>query len=737
MSITMKPQMKSAAILGGIFFIFFLLLTPLGLFNDSIPNAWQTGYYSVTQIDEGDDTGYYVYLRSAFFDGDLDFINENKYAHIEHFNPTGYVFNNWQIGQSVLFFPFFLVGHLIAILLNNFGYSFSIDGYTTPYYMATAIAAQTYIFIGLLLLYKVLTKYFSQTSALIATIGIWAGTPLIYYSFIRQRMAHGTEFLFSITFISVWLKFRGSRNKYDHALVGLFFGLLCSIRMINFLYLSIYIIDQAVIWFKNDQRGRYLKQHLTEIIFFSLFAALALTPQFLVWNQLNGSLLEYINRVMDVIGGQSNSSSSLNSLGDKFFQLFFGFKWSLALTTPIFFLGIIGLILVPKPAKELLPGFIVFLLSNFLLAVSVLESDSYGNRTLLPSIGILAFGIAGAIDRLKDFKMAFKGGIALIILFIILQYIIMIQYKILLPYNDSEFTLKALSGIPNLIFDNSSLLSRSTNFFKILFSGKSELLNKESFLFLILFPSAQLICLILSWFLLLKFIKNISQKNYSVKFFITFISFSVLFFIFYLIKITPSKTEEEIRSRSIYIESVSKGDKQAKNGNIKEALAFFSKAAKNLPNHWGSYLRMAYAYDAQSDYLSANKYYETVLKLNPYNAESHIKLGRNNFRLGHLKEAEFYLKKSIKVSPNNKRSFHYLGMLFAEKKMMQEAIKMFELSLTVDPNYKSAHLNYAVLLGMLKQPQKAIFHFEEAIRLGADKNKIKTLVQNFGLRFEG
>ena len=257
----MKSQIKSAVILGGIFFIFFLLLTPLGLFNDSIPQTWQTGYYSVTQIDEGDDTGYYVYLRSAFFDGDLDFINENKYAHIERFNSTGYVFNNWQIGQSVLFFPFFLIGHLIAVLLNSFGYSFSIDGYSTPYYMATAIAAQTYIFLSLLLLYKILTKYFSQASALITTIAIWSGTPLIYYSFIRQRMAHGTEFLFSIIFITVWLKFRGSRNKYDHALIGLFFGLLCSIRMINILYLSLYIIDQAVIWFKNNQRTKYLKQH--------------------------------------------------------------------------------------------------------------------------------------------------------------------------------------------------------------------------------------------------------------------------------------------------------------------------------------------------------------------------------------------------------------------------------------------------------------------------------------------
>jgi Tfp pilus assembly protein PilF len=732
----MKSQIKSVTILGGIFFIFFLLLTPLGIFNESIPKTLQTGYYSVTQIDKGDDTGYYVYLRSAFFDGDLDFINENKYDHVERFKSTGYVFNHWQIGQSVLFFPFFLMGHLIVTLLNSFGYSFSIDGYSTPYYMATAIAAQTYVFIGLLLLYKLLTKYFSQAAALITTIGIWLGTPLIYYSFIRQRMAHGTEFSFSIIFITVWLKFRSSRNKYDHALVGLFFGLLCSIRMINILYLSIYIIDQVVIWFKNNQREKYLKQHLVKIIFFSLFSALALAPQFLVWNQLDGALLGYISKVINVIEKQGGSFNSLTILGDKLFQLFFGLKWSLALSTPIYFLGIIGLFFIPKSAKELLPGLIVFLFLNLLLALTALDSDSYGNRTLLPSLGILAFGIAGAIDRLRNSQTAFNGGIALIILFIILQYLLLVQYKITLPHNDPKFTLKALSGIPNLIFEHSPFLSRSTNFFKILLSEKSELFNKESFLYLVLFPSIQFICIILTCFIFLRLNKNIKQKNYSVKFSITFISFSILILIFYLLKITPAKTEEEIKSRTIYRESISKGKTKARNGNIKEALAFFSNAAKNLPNHWGSYLRMAYVYDSQSDYKMANKNYKKVLKLNPYNAESYIRLGRNSFRLGRLKEAEFYLKKSIQVSPNNKRSLHYLGMLFAEKKLMPEAIKMFELSLAVDPNYKLAHLNFAVLLGMLKQYQKAAFHFEEALRLGAEKNKIKILVQKFGLRLE-
>nr|NIP99605.1 hypothetical protein [Nitrospinaceae bacterium]NIR53747.1 hypothetical protein [Nitrospinaceae bacterium]NIS84156.1 hypothetical protein [Nitrospinaceae bacterium]NIT80959.1 hypothetical protein [Nitrospinaceae bacterium]NIU43255.1 hypothetical protein [Nitrospinaceae bacterium] len=125
----------SALILGGSFYALFLLLTPLGAFNDWVPPHWHTGYYSVTAIDAGDDTGYTAYLRSLFFDGDLDFVNERNYAHAEKFTPTGYVFNNWQMGQAVFFFPFFLAGHGLAQALAGLGVPVSVDGYSAPYYL--------------------------------------------------------------------------------------------------------------------------------------------------------------------------------------------------------------------------------------------------------------------------------------------------------------------------------------------------------------------------------------------------------------------------------------------------------------------------------------------------------------------------------------------------------------------------------------------------------------------------
>ena len=206
---------RNNLILGGTLFFAFLLLTPLGIFNNWIPPDTHKGYYSVTTIDAGDDTGYYAFLRSPFFDGDLDFFNELRYAHSEKLMPTGYVFNNWQMGQALLFLPFFIIGHLLALLYQGLGYPISVDGYSAPYYIATAVASVTFLFAGLILVFKTLHSFIDKRFAMLVTLSIWLASPLIYFSFIRQRMAHTSEFFLAAVLIFAWIHFRPQAREAD------------------------------------------------------------------------------------------------------------------------------------------------------------------------------------------------------------------------------------------------------------------------------------------------------------------------------------------------------------------------------------------------------------------------------------------------------------------------------------------------------------------------------------------
>ena len=104
--------------------------------------------------------------------------------------------------QALLFLPFFLIGHILAVSLNKLGFPIGIDGYSEPYYFATGIAAQTYVFLGVLTIFHILRKNYRKSTAISVSLAVWLGSPVLYYTFIRQRMAHGSEFFLSAFFIT-------------------------------------------------------------------------------------------------------------------------------------------------------------------------------------------------------------------------------------------------------------------------------------------------------------------------------------------------------------------------------------------------------------------------------------------------------------------------------------------------------------------------------------------------------
>ena len=356
---------RNGLILGGTLFFVFLLLTPLGIFNSWVPPDTHKGYYSITTIDGGDDTGYYAFLRSAFFDGDLDFFNELRYSHSEKLMPTGYVFNNWQMGQAILFLPFFIVGHLLALLYQGLGYPISLDGYSAPYYLATAVASVTFLFGGLILVFKTLHTFIDKRFALLVSLSIWLASPLVYFSFIRQRMAHTTEFFLAAALIFAWVHFRplagkaldllnhdtvssteNSRNPLmvRYALLGAMLGFLCMTRIINIAFFALFAVD--LLWSFRREWTTNISEAVKESVILggAILGGffLVMLPQIVCWNQLNG--VPFPPRHMK-FAGEGLSGISLLPLLKNAWALFFSSKWGLVFSMPLIVLGGIGLFL--------------------------------------------------------------------------------------------------------------------------------------------------------------------------------------------------------------------------------------------------------------------------------------------------------------------------------------------------------------------------------------------------------
>jgi tetratricopeptide (TPR) repeat protein len=721
---------RSGLILGGTLFFAFLLLTPLGIFNDWIPPDIHKGYYSVTTIDAGDDTGYYAFLRSVFFDGDLDFFNERRYAHSEKIMPTGYVFNNWQMGQALLFLPFFIVGHLLALLYQGLGYPISLEGYSAPYYLSTAVASVTFLFAGLILVFKTLHAFMDKRFALLVSLSTWLASPLIYFSFIRQRMAHTAEFFLASVLIFAWVHFRSSRDPVRYAFLGALLGFLAMTRVINIAFFALFVVD--IIWsFRSEWKSNTaeaVKKSMVLVGGMLTGFILAMLPQIICWNQLNG--VPFPPRHMK-FAGEGLSSISLIPLFGKAWNLFFDAKWGLVFSMPLATVGLVGLFLKNDWLKEIRPGLLAYLAG--ILGIVILypeDSASYGHRHLISALPVFALGLCNFLQRISAVsKWGMRIGIIGCLSAVLLQYCMIIQYKVTLPYNHPEFTLKALGSTVDLISNRPDLLLRSTNFFNVLSSLQSW--DYLDGLFLLVYPLFQLAGLVGAWVLIKRGVFRFQAIAPDPKFMLGLGAGVSIVLLGIVLVSTPTKTQSEINSRMKYLEAVKNGEAHIRNGNFEEAQADYIQASEMAPQAWKPYLMLGQTWQAKGRLDEANRFFRKVLVYNPEHSPTMTLLGNNFRRLNNPEEAEEMLRSAIRAWPLNLQAYDSLGQVLAILDKREEAVEMLNHAVQINPNYGPGHTNLAMMYHSLNQDQKSRYHLSRALALGMQGpgvDRIKSMI---------
>ncbi len=714
-------------ILIGIFYFFFLLTSPLGVFNDWIQPLIQKGFFSITQIDPGDDSGYYAYIRSIFFDGDIDFFNEVTFAHASKFMSTGYVFNNWQLGQSVLFFPFFLFGHVLASLLNSLGYPISLDGYSFPYYMSTALASQTYLFIGLLFTYRINRNFFDTTASLIATISVWLATSLLYYTFVRQRMAHTTEFFLSAAFVWVWLNNRQSSDILRHAVLGMILGVLCMARVINVALGILYVVDQLNLAGLLGKPGSTSKKTLLiRLGYFSGFWFLTFTPQLLTWYKIDGIPLPALHAK---IAQSETSAFSVDKLWRHTKEFFWGQKWGLIFSSPLILVGTIGLALW-KPLSHLRLASTFTIMGYFAVVILLFGYlDAYEYRYLSPALPLISLGIAAILNSsLKSLYWRWPVLIALFTL-IIIQYFIFVQYKISIQYNDPQFILKALSAIPEIITNRPFALLRSTNFITLFVGSMQVDWTYLEFCYLVFFPLTQLVLVVFFAFLFFRNKKTKTESGFK-PFYIFGIALTCALN-FTLLMAAPAKSKEEIQSRLKY-ESVKKlAEKASAEGRIEESVNYWKNTIQLIPNFWIPYFRLGVL-------LTENNYPDRALEILQKGYQLHPKhpginffLGLNFMILGDYDHSEDNFRQAIRLSRKNPVPYERLAYTLHKKGNYKEAESNYKLSILLNPQFAIAHLNLSILLTELKRHEEAVGHLKTAIAFGLRTPAVIALARSY------
>ena len=719
---------KSLIILGGGFYFAFLLLTPLGIFNDWIPIRAHTGYYSATVIDAGDDAGYYAYLRSLFFDGDLDFIDERHYAHAAKLTPTGYVFNNWQIGQALLFFPFFIIGHFLALLYGALGYPVASDGYSAPYLLATAVASGTWLFIGLILVYKLARKIASDRVAWITSLAIWLASPLLYFSFIRQRMAHTVEFSISALLILTWLHWRKSSDLWKQAVLGGVLGLLCMIRVINVAFFALFVVDLLLKWRTEKSLSSFdgMKRYAIQFAVFSGGFLLLMLPQMVSWYQLNGIPLppRHLH-----FAGEGLAGFTPLVLLKKLASILWSPQWGLILSIPLAVAGLLGLLVNSEFLKEIRYPLLAYLGGLFsILLLYPEDSASYGHRHLVSALPVLALGLARLLEWSSERKAYWALAMGFVILTVTAQYFMIVQYKVSLPYNHQQFTWEALIAIPSLLFEQPGQLFRSSNWFRLLFLENPGATDYRDVLFMIAFPVSQLFAIVVIAWSVVRISKKddffTSPKNLLMAAVGT--SLVLVGLVFWA---APPKSPEEIQARNDYFIRLKEGDTMLTTRDYRHARMIYQEAADMLPSHWDAHFKIGASWNIEGNLPQANALYAKGLQLNPTHTVALTNLGSNLNYLGKIEEAESKLKEAIRAWPFNKIARDALAQVYIKMNKPSEAVIHLRQALEIDPNYGPGHANLAVAYTIMKQDGRAVSHLNSAIALGIKGPTIDQLVE--------
>ena len=406
-------------------------------------------------------------------------------------------------------------------------------------------------------------------------------------------------------------------------------------------------------------------------------------------------------------------------LGSKLQDLFFSAKWGLAVATPLWFAGFIGLLIPGPVSKSIRVASLASLISLIVVMLSFVESGAYGNRYFIAAAVLFTIGLANLMDRCFRNKVMGYATIVFIVACVISQYLMIVQYKVVLPYNHPHFSIEAISGSFQVFFNHPLLLLRSTNIFRLMGFEHAEWDYVDG-IYLLMLPLAQFACVIGVLYLFRSSMQNASvlKKILQPKNVVVMGVLVNLVLVGVVGIAAPDKSAQEIEKRATYKQFLSTGDAFLAKGNFESAQVSFNKASDLMPDLWTPYFKNGIVFGRQNKFKQAEQAYRKGLEIYPDNPSLLANYGATLAVLGKIDKAKPVLRAAIRQLPNNPSTYNSLAQVFLRQKKPEKARDMLVLAVTVNPNFATGHANLAMLYAMMNQRNQAKFHLEKALQLG-------------------
>ncbi|MDP9325699.1 MAG: hypothetical protein M3O87_04085 [Candidatus Dormibacteraeota bacterium] len=310
---------------------------------------------------------------------------------------TGNYLERYGMGEAVLMLPFFLAGHLLAIVTGS-----ELDGYSTYEHAAAALSGLFYMFAGVWLLRSVLSRYFSRGVVLATLVSIVFGTSLFHYATYDSIFSHAYSF-FLIT-LMVWLLprfYEAERHRWRWVVaLGVAAGLILLVRNQN--VVALLLVPLFGLGSIPDVRARlgFFRSHLLQSAAVPALAAVVFIPQMLAWQVATGHLL-----VFSYEGSGGAGSQSFQWLNPSFPQVLIAFyPHGLLPWAPVLTFALVGLVFLRRSHPRLFYGTLVVLVLNTYVIASWFVwfyGGGFGHRQFIDTLALAALPLAAFYAALK------------------------------------------------------------------------------------------------------------------------------------------------------------------------------------------------------------------------------------------------------------------------------------------------------------------------------------------------
>jgi len=382
----------------------------------------------VANILTWDAFGYYLPLPACFIYHDIkkmEWVPEivNRYQSTGPLYqlsalPNGNKAMKYFLGISILYSPFFIMGHLTAGILDC-----PQDGFSAPYQLSICLAALFYAFIGLWALRWVLLRYFSDKTTALTLILVALATNYVQYVSVDSAQTHGFIFTLYAWLMVVTIQWHNRPTLWKAFLLGGIIGLGILSRPTEAVMIFIPLLYGTSDKISKKNKWLLVKQNPWHIITAFAGGWIALMPQFIYWKVVTGKWIYDVGSKWTFL--------------DPNWQVLFGWEKGWFIYTPVTLLMVAGLFLFRR--NTFYWSVLIYFLINTWIVIAWDDwryGASYSSRALVQSYAVMSLPLAALIGKFLSRRFNYLLLIPVSLLVLVNLFQIWQYNKTILHYND-------------------------------------------------------------------------------------------------------------------------------------------------------------------------------------------------------------------------------------------------------------------------------------------------------------